>query len=175
MTQPSPEFGEVPGRVDPPYLADERTLLEAWLDFHRATLLWKCSGLDAAQLRRRSVAPSSMSLLGLIRHLTEVERNWFRRVLTGEDAAPLYYSQDNPDGDFDDVDDADADADLARFGAEVDKARATAARYGLDDTGTRRGHPVSLRWVYLHMIEEYARHSGHADLLREAIDGSTGD
>ena len=175
MTEPSQEFSEAPGREDPPYVGDERTLLEAWLDFHRATLLWKCSGLDAEQLRRRSVPPSTMSLLGLVRHLTEVERNWFARVLAGEDAPALYYSDDDPDGDFDGVDGADAEADLAQFRAQVETSRATAGRYGLDDAGTRRGQPVSLRWIYGHMIEEYARHNGHADLLREAIDGATGD
>jgi uncharacterized damage-inducible protein DinB len=183
MTQPPQELSEAPDRVvprkrevpPPPYVGDERPLLEAWLDFHRATLLWKCSGLDAEQLRQRSVPPSTMSLLGLVRHLTEVERTWFTRVLTGEDAPPLYYSDDDPDGDFDGVDDADAEADLARFTAQVATSRATATAHGLEDTGTRRGQPVSLRWIYGHMIEEYARHNGHADLLREAVDGATGD
>jgi uncharacterized damage-inducible protein DinB len=170
-----PEFPQAPDRADPPFVADERTMLESWLDFHRATLLWKCAGLSAAQLRQRSVEPSSMSLLGLVRHMTEVERNWFRRVIAAAAAEPLYYSRDNPDGDFDDVDTADADADLSAYRAEVDACRQLAAAYDLDATGLRRGRPVSLRWVYLHMIEEYARHNGHADLLRERIDGLTGD
>jgi len=153
-------------------------MLDAWLDFHRATLLSKCEGLDDAQLRTRSVPPSSLTLLGLVRHMSEVERSWFRRVLAGEDVAPLYYSDDNEDGDFNDTDTADVAADFAAFRDEVDACRAIAAEHGdLDATAKRkrRGHHVSLRWIYVHMIEEYARHNGHADLLRERIDGVTGD
>jgi uncharacterized damage-inducible protein DinB len=137
--------------------------------------LWKCDGLDDAQLKVRSVEPSSMSLLGLVRHMAEVERNWFRRVLDQQDAPGIYYDDANPDGDFDDVDGADVTADMAQFAAEVDAARAIASAHGLDDTGVRRGEPVSLRWIYVHMIEEYARHNGHADFLRERIDGAVGD
>ena len=162
-------------RVDPPYVAPEREMLESWLEFHRATLLWKCDGLDDEQLRFRSVEPSSMSLLGLVRHMAEVERNWFRRVLDHQDAPGIYYDASNPDGDFDDVDHADIAADFATYAREVEVARAIAATRGLDDTGTRRGQRVSLRWIYVHMIEEYARHNGHADFLRERIDGQTGD
>ena len=162
-------------RVEPSFLLPEREMLESWLEYHRATLLWKCDGLDDAQLKVRSVEPSSMSLLGLVRHMAEVERNWFRRVLDQQDAPGIYYDDANPDGDFDDVDGADVTADLAQFEAEVEAARAIAAAHGLDDTGVRRGAPVSLRWIYVHMIEEYARHNGHADFLRERIDGAVGD
>ena len=162
-------------RVEPSYLLPEREMLESWLEYHRATLLWKCDGLDEAQLKNRSVEPSSMSLLGLVRHMAEVERNWFRRVLDQQDAPGIYYDDANPDGDFDDVDGADVTADMAHFGAEVEAARAIAAAHGLDDTGVRRGQPVSLRWIYVHMIEEYARHNGHADFVRERIDGAVGD
>ena len=181
MTEPAsePEFPPAEGRQDPPFVADERTMLDAWLDFHRATLLAKCEGLDDGQLRTRSAPPSSLSLLGLVRHMSEVERSWFRRTLTGEEVAPLYYSDDNEDGDFDDVGDADAAVDFAAFRAEVDASRAVAKRHSdLDAIAAqkRRGvHDVSLRWIYVHMIEEYARHNGHADLLRERIDGATGD
>jgi uncharacterized damage-inducible protein DinB len=165
-----------PARTDPPFLDAERPALEAWLEFHRATLVLKCAGLTAEQLATRSVPPSTLSLLGLVRHMTEVERGWFRRTLEGEDAPPLYYTDDNEDGDFDDVDPARADDDLARFEAELDAVRAVAGRHSLEDVGTsRRGKQVDLRWIYLHMIEEYARHNGHADLLRECIDGATGD
>jgi uncharacterized damage-inducible protein DinB len=168
-----------PERVDPPFVNDERAMLEAWLEFHRATLLVKCEGLDAAGLSTRSVPPSSLSLLGLVRHMTEVERSWFRRILIADDAPPLYYSDDNPDGDFDDVDEADAAVDLEAFRAEVDTCRSIAAQHpDLDAVGAgkRHGvHDVSLRWIYLHMIEEYARHNGHADLLRERVDGAVGD
>ena len=175
----APEFEPAAGRADPPFVADERTMLDAWLDFHRATLLWKCEGLDDEQLRRRAVPPSALSLLGLVRHLAAVERNWFRNALTDEGAPPLFYSDAEPDGDFDNVDDADVAADIGTYRAEVDTCRQVAARHpDLDAIGARkrRGiHDVSLRWIYLHMIEEYARHNGHADLLRERIDGRTGD
>jgi uncharacterized damage-inducible protein DinB len=153
-------------------------MLDTWLDFHRATLLMKCSGLDDGQLKTRSVPPSSLSLLGLVRHMTEVERGWFRRVLLDEDAPPLYYAGDNEDGDFDDVEQADVAADFAAHRAEVQTCRAAAAVHpDLDAVGKRKRHgeDVSLRWIYVHMIEEYARHNGHADLLRERIDGATGD
>ncbi|MBY3554139.1 DinB family protein [Modestobacter lapidis] len=180
------EFPAVPERVDPPFRDGERAALEAWLEFHRATLLHKCAGLTAEQLGRRSVPPSTMSLRGLVRHMTEVERSWFRRVLDGQQAAPLYYGPDDDDGDFDgvgrDPDHPDADTavarELATFTGELATSRALAAAHdSLDDTGAspRHGQRVSLRWIHLHMIEEYARHNGHADLLREAIDGVTGD
>jgi Protein of unknown function (DUF664) len=172
------EFPPAPDRTDPPFVAGEREMLDAWLDFHRATLLAKCAGLDDVQLRIRSVPPSSLTLLGLVRHMTEVERSWFRRVLLDEPAAPLYYSDDNVDGDFDDVDSADPTADFARFREEVQACRTVAALHpdlDAEAKGRRHGSVVSLRWIYVHMIEEYARHNGHADLLRERIDGATGD
>jgi hypothetical protein len=108
--------------------------------------------------------------------MAEVERNWFRRVLAGEDAPPLYYDDDHPDGDFELVADADWATDLAAWRAECDHARdLEAAADSLDVNGNRRGDDVSLRWIMLHMIEEYARHNGHADLIREMVDGSVGD
>jgi hypothetical protein len=165
-------------RRDPPFDAGERDMLDAWLDFHRATLLMKCEGLTDDQLKSRSVPPSSLSLLGLVRHMTEVERYWFSWVLRGEDAEPLYWSKSNQDGDFDDVDTADVAADMARFRDEIEQCRrVTSAHPDLDVVGkrARHGDPVTLRWIYVHMIEEYARHNGHADLLRERIDGVTGD
>ena len=162
-------------RTEPPYELPERTMLEAWLEFHRATLAWKCEGLGDEQLRERSVPPSSMSLLGLVRHMADVERNWFRRVLAQQDAPGIFWSEDNQDGDFDDVDRASAQEAFDAWREEIDFARALVDGMTLDDTGTRRGERVTLRWVYVHMIEEYARHNGHADLLRERIDGATGD
>jgi uncharacterized damage-inducible protein DinB len=162
-------------RRDPPSTGDERALLEAFLEFHRATLARKCDGLDAAQLRRRSVPPSSLSLLGLVRHMAEVERSWFRRTLAGEDAPPRYYSEDDPDGDFDNLDDADPAEAFAAWRSECEHARRLAAAASLEQTGRRRGEAYSLRWILLHMIEEYARHNGHADLLRERIDGAVGE
>jgi Protein of unknown function (DUF664) len=164
-------------RTDPPYVAGERQSLEAWLDFHRSTLLWKCEGLSPDQLVQRSAEPSTMSLLGLVRHMAEVERGWFRQYVAGEDVPDLYCTEESPDGDFDEVDPARAADDFATFRSEVEVCRAVGARYDLDHT-TRRGRrnfDIDVRWVYIHMIEEYARHNGHADLLRERIDGVIGD
>ncbi|MFN8077534.1 MAG: DinB family protein [Kineosporiaceae bacterium] len=164
-------------RREPPETGAERELLESFLDYHRDTLLLKCEGLDAAGLKARATPPSALSLLGLVRHLTDVERYWFRMGVDGQRPGFLYWgeSEDEPDTDFE-VEDADPAADVAAYRAEVAAAREVAARHGLDETFTigRRG-PLSVRWVYVHMIEEYARHNGHADLLREAVDGTVGD
>ena len=163
-------------RIDPPLVAQEREMLGAWLDYHRATLAVKCEGLTDDQLRAQAVPPSSLSLLGLVRHMGEVERSWFRRVLSGEQAPPRYYSDENPDGDFDDVADAVVADAFGYWRDECAYARErVAAAPSLDVTGTgRQGEGYSLRWIMVHMIEEYARHNGHADLLRERIDGTVG-
>lgn len=163
-------------RQQPPTAADERGMLEAWLDFHRQTLLWKCSGLTAEQLCRRAVDPSSLSLLGLVRHMTEVERAWFRRRVGGEDAPFVYCSDAEPDGDFDNVDTADPERAFATYMQELDLARAAVRGRDLDETffHSRRNVNMNVRWVFFHMLEEYARHNGHADLLRERINGATG-
>ncbi len=165
-------------RVDPPTQADERATIMGFLVWQRGTLELKCSGLDAANLARRSVDPSSMSLLGLVRHLADVERAWFRRVMAGLDAPPIFYSKTDPDGDFDGaVPDADVVAEAwDAWRAEVAFAdRFVAEAPDLDVVGndSRRG-AISLRWVLMHMVEEYARHLGHVDLLRERIDGAVG-
>jgi uncharacterized damage-inducible protein DinB len=154
--------------------------METLLDHHRATLLWKCGGLTGEQLAARTVPTSTMSLLGLVRHLSDVERSWFRRRINGESIDALYWSDASPDGDFDDLDPAGAEADFATYAAEVDAARVILAARDYDDTFTvRRGdgseETIDVRTLVLHMIEEYARHNGHADLLREAIDGATGE
>ena len=164
-------------RIDPPLMAQERGMLDAWLDYHRATLAVKCEGLTDDQLRAQAVPPSSLSLLGLVRHMGEVERSWFRRVLGDEQAPPRYYSDENPDGDFDDVAGAGVAEAFGYWRDECAHARErVAAAPSLDVTGTgRRGERYSLRWIMVHMIEEYARHNGHADLLRERIDGAVGD
>jgi hypothetical protein len=164
-------------RIDPPLVSDERTSLEAWLDYHRATLLHKCAGLTAAQLVTRAVAPSSLTLLGLVRHLAEVERAWFRRRLGDRAEIPqIYCTEAHPDGDFDLVDAEQAEADIVAYVAECELARAVAVGHALQDTFIgRSGDRIDLRWVYVHMIEEYARHNGHADLIREQIDGATGE
>jgi uncharacterized damage-inducible protein DinB len=163
-------------RTDAPLTGDERTMLDGWLDFHRQTLLQKCAGLTGEQLVVRAVEPSSLSLLGLVRHMAEVEQSWFRRRFAGEDVAFLYYREDAEDADFDEVDATTAEADLAVFHEQVALARAAAAERSLDETFVhrRRNTEMNLRWIYVHMIEEYARHNGHADLLRERIDGATG-
>ena len=152
-------------------------MLDAFLDYFRATLMMQCQDLSADDLRSRPVEPSSLSLLGLVSHMAEVERGWFRRGVAGEDIAPVFeYDYDtDEDAEFNQVDTADAEAALAAFAAEVDACRAAVAEKSLDDTfvSQRRGE-VSLRWVMVHMIEEYARHCGHADLIRERIDGTVG-
>jgi hypothetical protein len=163
-----------PRRVEPPSVLDERAMLEAWLEFHRITLVLKCEGLDDRARRARPVPSSELSLHGLVRHMAEVERNWFRRTLRCEDTAPRLWGDPVVDGSLVVPDDADWHADLRVWETECDDSRATAAALALDDTGVRDGKPCSLRWVYVHMIEEYARHNGHADLLRELIDGTVG-
>jgi uncharacterized damage-inducible protein DinB len=164
-------------RVIPPLEAGERHMLAAWLDLQRATLAMKCEGLTDDQLRKRAVPPSSLSLLGLIRHMAEVEHNWFRPLLLGEDMAGLWAPgpELDPEPAFDDVATADVEGSFAAWRAECDRARELAdAAESLEVTCMRGGARFSLRWVMVHMIEEYARHNGHADLIRERIDGSTG-
>lgn len=163
-------------RIGPPLRGGERETLRAFLDYHRATLAVKCDGLTDEELRRRSSPPSTLSLLALVRHLAEVERTWFRRVIAGEDV-PLIWSTT---GDFQEAYDA-AGADVpeafAAWRREVAHSRRVEREAAsLDVTGhqARWGEDVSLRLVMLHMIHEYARHNGHADFLREAIDGSVG-
>lgn len=148
-------------------------MLESWLEYHRATLLIKCAGLTAEQLVTRSCPPSPLSLLGLVRHMAEVEA-WFH-VFDAKPRGQFFCSEDNPDADFEDLDPQRADEDLSIYQASVERSRAAIADYGLDELISDSPEPISLRWVYLHMIEEYARHNGHADLLRERIDGATGD
>jgi uncharacterized damage-inducible protein DinB len=162
-------------RTESPTVADERTLLTGFLDYQRDTLAWKCSGLTDEQLKLRSVEPSSLSLLGLLRHLTEVERGWFDKTIAGEEAPPLYYTEENPDGDFDDLDTHSATEVYEVWQAACARSREITAARDLDFEGSRPHRDYSLRWVLIHMIEEYARHNGHADLLRERIDGATGE
>jgi hypothetical protein len=162
-------------------IAAERESLIAWLEYHRETLAVKCDGLTAEQLCLRSVPPSTMTLIGLVRHMAEVERGWFRRCIGGvseADAPPIFYdAETNIDGDFDDVDPATVDADMATWRAEIARSDEMLAQVDLDDIRhhDRWDEDLDVRWVVVHMIEEYARHNGHADLLREAIDGTTGE
>ncbi|SDD97713.1 DinB family protein [Auraticoccus monumenti] len=165
-------------RDDGPMTGDERAVLDHWVELYRETVLLKIAGLDADQLARRASPPSSMSLLGVVRHLTEVEAYWLRVVLLDEQDVPDYYCvPDSPDGDFDDATAATAVADVAAYLAELEVTRRAAGGWRDLTTpalGRRRGRPVNLRWILTHLIEEYARHLGHMDLLREAVDGRTG-
>jgi hypothetical protein len=164
-----------PFRTDPPQVSEDRDSLDAWVDYHRATLLMKCAGLAPEQLVERSCPPSTLSLLGLVRHLTEVE-SWFHDF-DGKPTGDWYSTDEDPDACFNTVDPSRADADLAAYNASVARARAAVKGRDLGEISPEPddGRPVSLRWIYLHMIEEYARHNGHADLLRERIDGATGE
>ncbi|ACZ90000.1 DinB family protein [Streptosporangium roseum] len=164
-------------RVDPPYAAAETLMLQSWLDWHRETLAVKCAGLSEEQLRLRAVAPSTLSLLGLVRHMTDVERYWFRNVLNGENTPGIYWSDLHPDGEFDLVDTASAEEAFTRWQGEIDHAREVSAGLPPDTLGKqqRKGEDVSLRWILIHMSSEYARHNGHADIIREQLDGVTGE
>ncbi|MFI0928077.1 DinB family protein [Streptomyces sp. NPDC021012] len=154
----------------------ERRMLEGWLRRHRETLLAKCAGLTPAQLARTTVEPSDLSLLGLVRHMAEVERWWFRRSFAGEDVGDVFTGPSDGDEGLAGVDAAEAERDFALFRAETAACDAAAAGHDLDETFVSRGGvPLSLRWVYMLMIQEYARHNGHADFLRERTDGATGD
>ena len=161
-------------RADMRATGEERETLDAFLDWYRGTLLMKCANLTAEQLAIRPIAPSSLSLLGIIRHMTGVERGWFRHRLAKEQLNRPYNTDDQPDADFDDAMAANAEADFAAYLSELELARSAAAGHSLTETFDRSGREISLRWTYVHMIEEYARHCGHADLIRELIDGTTG-
>lgn len=160
----------------PPLIADEREMLRAYLDYQRATLAIKCDGLADEDLRRQSVPPSTLSLLGLVRHMAEVERAWFRRIIGGEDV-PLVWSDQ---GDFQvayEVSEASGSEAFAAWEAEIERSRAIEREAkSLDVTAylAKADSQVSLRRAMVHLIDEYARHNGHADLLREAIDGTVG-
>ncbi len=165
-----PEEVSHQSRVRPTYARDERELLDRWLEFHRATLIAKCEGLTDPQRKDRPVAQSELSLHGLVRHLAETERNWFQRVLLRDlDRPPIW-----PGGALVPLDEANWENDLDVWLAECEASRLTAESHGLDDYGFWRDKPVSLRSIYLHMIQEYARHNGHADFIRELEDGAVG-
>jgi hypothetical protein len=163
-------------RVDEPTAGDEDATLRGLLEWQRATLLWKCRGLSATELTVRSVPPSTLSLLGLIRHLSDAERAWFRRYFRGEQIPEVYARRDAPNAAFDNAEASRAEADVSRLMAEWDASRNAVSGASLEDRFVHEQFGVmSLRWVYNHMIAEYARHIGHADLLRELVDGTTGE
>jgi hypothetical protein len=162
-------------RIDEPFTGAERPMLEGFLDYQRASLLMRCSGLTASQLAERSVPPSRLSLLGIVRHLTDVERTYFRIRWGREQIATYYSTPDRPDGAFDDVDLAFAQRDLERLVAEQDVARRSVADLPLETIfDNERWGEMSLRWALIHITVEYAAHTGQADLIRERIDGKRG-
>jgi len=149
-------------------------------DYYRAVFARKAEGISDDEARRAGCSPSDMTLLGLVRHLAEVERIWAQWLFAGNENVPLFYGDAHPDGDGDGDFHAPPDATLddafAAYWEQIAAADAVYATADLDDVQrTERDEVNSLRWIYVHLIEEYARHCGHADLLREAIDGSTGD
>lgn len=168
-------------RTDHAYHLDERGALLWFLDEYRRVLARKAEGLDESQARTAACPPSDMTLLGLIRHMADVERGWFRRGVAGEEAGPIHYGPAHPDGD-DDGDfhpppEATVEQALATYWSEIEVAQRTVAGVDALDHVVKGsdGSAMTVRWILVHMIEEYARHCGHADLLRQAIDGSTGD
>jgi uncharacterized damage-inducible protein DinB len=172
------------GRPEPPLAGDETATLVGFLEFQRATLAWKCSGLDAAGLKA-TVAPSTMTLGGMLKHLAYVEDLWFSRRLHGRDPAPPWDTVDwNADRDWD-WHSAAEDTPEQLMALWQDAVARSRSRLGeaLADGGLERlaqrswpdGRSPSLRWILVHMIEEYARHNGHTDLLRESVDGLTGE
>jgi len=163
-------------RTPLPNAGDERTILTAYLDWYRHTFELKCTGVEPARLSDKGVPPSALSLHGLLRHLAGVERWWFRQQFAGEDIPLLYYSDENPNEDFEDLD-GDVTEAFAVWRDECARSRRVVAdTVSLDETGTERstGEQISLRRILVAMIGEYAQHVGHADLLREQIDGATG-
>jgi hypothetical protein len=158
-------------------VGDDPTMLPPWLDYQRATLLWKCQLLDGAALARRSVPPSPISLLGIVRHMTLVEWWWFERVFTGSDTPRPIPGEPEADDDWNDLEPARAMEDIERFQRQCDVSREiVAGAESMDQLAANaRDDDISLRWIMVHMIEEYARHNGHADLMRELIDGAVGE
>ena len=164
-----------PSPADGPMTGDDRPILEGYLNYQRSTLLNICAGLTGEQLARRPIPSSNLSLLGLIRHLAKVERTWFRQRAARQPVPPMYDPARGKDADFNDAVAAEAETDIARLQEEWRLADQAAAGLDFDDTlDTGHGDTFSVRMMYVHLIGEYARHNGHADLLREAIDGVTG-
>ena len=165
-----------PERPAVPPSGEEHPQLEAWLDFYRATLLEKCNGLTPTQLKDRPAAPSALSLLGIVRHMTFVEQVWFETSFAGIETSDYYKSETDRDADFNDLDGEAVETVFDLYHDVIARSKELTAGRSLDEhvKKPRRGRDVDLRWIYVHMIEEYARHCGHADILRELIDGTTG-
>ena len=164
-------------RIDPPLAASEPEMLNTFLDYQRATLLWKVSGVSDEDLRRKTVSSSSLTLLGLVKHLAYVERFWFQRRFKGEEVS-FPWTKDDPDADWRIEPDETTAGIIELYQVEAEKSRQIVREASLDDLEARSwpsGEKVTLRWIMFHMIEEVARHNGHADFLREAVDGVTGE
>lgn len=157
--------------------ADERAMLERFLDYQRAVLARKADGLTDEQARVPACPPSDLTILGLVRHLAEVERGWAHETFLGVDLEPLFVTTDRPKGDWAAPADATLGGALAAWWAEVESADRVYSQASLDDVSARGWEDVrySVRWILVHLIEEYARHCGQADLIREAVDGAVGD
>jgi uncharacterized damage-inducible protein DinB len=167
---------DAPDRSPTARTGSECEQLESMLDFYRATLLAKCSGLDVERLSARPVPSSELTLLGLLRHAAGNEQWWFERVFAGLEPEPYYQDPDDPDADFHHLDDETLHETLEKLRTSCERSRDLVAGRSLDELAKAPwdGQPVNLRWILIHMIEEYARHCGHADLLRELLDGVTG-
>jgi uncharacterized damage-inducible protein DinB len=161
------------GRTSPPKAAHERDSLEAFLDWQRDTVVVKATGLSDADAAKQ-LLPSVTTVSGLVRHLADVERGWFREDLDGEKNVPSRYSPEDPDGEFHVTADDSLEEIIADYRAACAESRRVAARFRLSDL-CEDGDGHTLRWIYLHMIEETARHVGHIDILRELLDGVTGE
>ena len=162
------------GRPDPPEAAPERDVVEGVLDFLRATVVMKARGLSEEQARTAASPPSVLTVAGVLSHLTAVERSWFAIDFDGQDL-PQPWTDDDPHGCFPVGDDVTLTDLLARYEAECVRSRAVVAAHDLDEIARGDGMEFSLRYVLVHMVEETARHCGHLDLLREALDGTTGE
>ncbi|MEQ8717677.1 MAG: DinB family protein [Acidimicrobiales bacterium] len=162
-------------RIHPDFTGDERTLLTQFLDYHRATLLMKTDGLDESQVRR-TVAGSDMSLLGLVRHMAEVERFWFRICFVGEDIGARWVNDAGRDAAFHPSGTDTLSEATAAYLEEIERADEIVATASLDGRVVHhpRGHQIDMRWILIHMVTETARHNGHADLIRQSVDGVTG-
>ena len=173
MTWTAPEID----RPRPAIAGDERALLESMLDHMRATLQMKCSGLTEDQLKLQPLGYTNLSLLGLVRHVSDVELFWFRVNLNQEEVSGYYHRSDDAEVAWNQAPQGDAQRDFAHYAESVEKARDIASKHELDAAFTHMffDGDSSLRWIYLHLIQEYGRHCGHADLLRQAIDGTTGE
>ena len=174
----------MPKSSEPQQTADELTMLTEFLDYYRSVLLAKTKGLTDEQARKCAVEPSNLSLLGLLRHMAEVERHWFRRIFLNESDLPDFFAVagvaiGTADSDFEFSDSATLSEGIGALQQAISESRSAMQGKSPADVSLsvrpKTGQPVSLRWILIHMIEEYARHCGHADFLRERLDGKTGD